>query len=318
MGKESYALLTGLFVLILGTALVTISIWIGQYGEERDVYIVVTQGAVSGLNPESTVLYRGVQIGKVTAINFDPQDARNILVRIQVEQGLPITHGTYAELRMQPLTALAQIELDDSGKNPQPLTTSRANPARIPLQPSLLEKLSKSGEEMLLHAQELLTRLNDLLDDENRGRVSIILSNMETASGRLAVLEERMDKAFARVDEAAVKVKGAGEEVKAAGAKMQKTLNQFDAVAGKLGELTGHVQILAENANALVLSGRSAADAMTESSLPHLNALLQELQTTSAQIRNVSGLLEKDPQMLLYGRRPPAPGPGEPGFQEPY
>lgn len=317
MGKETYALLTGLFVLVLGSALVAASIWLGHYGDERDVYIVVTQSAVSGLNPESTVLYRGVQVGKVSAVSFDPMDSRNILVRIEVDKGLPITLGTYAKLRVQGLTGLAQIELGDSGKNQQPLHTNSTNPAQIQLQPSLIDKLADSGENILLGSQDLIAHLNDFLDNENRQSVKAILTNMETASARLASLEERMEKAFDRVDQAAVKVKGAGEEVIAAGSKAQKTLTQFDSVAEELGKLSGHIQTLAESANALALSGKDATDTMTQSSLPRLNAALEELKTTSIQIRTLSGLLENDPQMLLYGRQPPEPGPGEPGYQEP-
>lgn len=317
MGKETYALLTGLFVLVLGSALVAASIWLGHYGEDRDVYIVVSQSTVSGLNPESTVLYRGVQVGKVSAVSFDPADSRNILVRIEVDKGLPITFGTYAKLRVQGLTGLAQIELGDSGTNPQPLHTDKDNPAQIPLQPSLIDKLSDSGENILLGSQELITHLNDLLDSESRQRVKVILTNMETATGRLANLEERMESAFVRVDQAAVKVRGAGEEVIAAGSKAQKTLAQFDSVAGELGKLSGHIQTLAESANALALSGKNATDIMTQSSLPRLNAVLEELKAASFQIHNLSELLENDPQVLLYGRQPAEPGPGEPGYQEP-
>lgn len=309
MGKETYALLTGLFVLILGAALVAASIWLGHYGEERDVFIVITQSSVSGLNPESTVLYRGVQVGKVSAISFDPANARNILVRIEVEQGLPITQGTYAKLRVQGLTGLAQIELGDSGENQQPLLTDSVHPAQIPLQPSLIDKLSGSGENILLSSQELLTHLNELLDNENKQRVKIILANMETASARLAGLETR-------IDQAAIKITGAGEELKEAGSKAQKTFASFDAVAEELGRLSARVQKLAENADALMLTGKNAADSMAQSSLPRLNAVLEELQDTSFQIRKLSADLEKDPQMLLYGHPPPEPGPGETGYRE--
>jgi phospholipid/cholesterol/gamma-HCH transport system substrate-binding protein len=317
MGKETYALLTGLFVLILGAALVAGSIWLGQYGKERDVYIVITQSSVSGLNLESPVLYRGVHVGKVSAISFDPMNSRNILVRIEVEKGLPITRGTYAKLRIQGLTGLAQVELGDPGINPEPLRTDNANPAQIPLHQSLIDKLSDTGENILLDSQVLIGRLNDLLDQENLQRVKVILANLETATGRLADLEDRMEKAFVQVDQAAVKVKGAGEEVTAAGSRAQTTLSQFDSIARELGKLSGNLKTLAESANALALSGKNATDIVTQSSLPRLNAVLEELRVTSSQIRTLSGLLENDPQMLLYGRQPPEPGPGEPGYQEP-
>jgi len=317
MGKETYALYTGLFVLILGVALIVLSIWLGHYGEERDVYLVTTQASVSGLNAESTVLYRGVQAGKVLDISFDPKDSRNIIVRIEVDKGLPITHGTYAKLRVQGLTGLAQVELGDTGENQQALITSPDYPASIPLQPSLVDRISESGGNILLRTEDLITHLDELLNEENRGHVRVILANLEAASGHLAGLEQRMDKAFAEVHEAAGEVKGAGREIKAMGVKAQQSVARLDSLPADLKRLTSHIQTLAESANALALAGKTATDATAKTTLPKLNAVLEELQTTSAQVRKLSGLLEKDPQALFYGRPSPQPGPGEPGYQEP-
>ena len=310
MGKESYALFTGLFVLILGLMLVAASIWLGHFGEQRDVYTVITQASVTGLNPESTVLYRGVQVGKVNAVNFDPVNARNILVRIEIEKGLSITRGTYATLRLQGLTGLAQLELDDSGEYPQPLPTSDANPALIPLRPSLFDKLSDAGEGILVDTRTLITHLNETLDTESRRHIKATLGNLDTASGQLVAMEQHMQKAFSQVNQAAV-------SIKVAGAKAQISLDRFDAVAQSMEKLSSRLQTLTENTNALALSGKVTADSLAQTSLPRLNALLEEMQTATVQFHSLSELLEKDPGMLLYGHQPPAPGPGEPGYQEP-
>ncbi|HUL10998.1 MAG TPA: MlaD family protein [Methylococcaceae bacterium] len=310
MSKESYALLTGLFVLVLGAALVGITIWLGHYGEERDTYIVATQGSVSGLNTESTVIYRGVDAGKVAAIGFDPKDPKTILVRIEVNKGMPITHGTYARLRVQGLTGLAQIELNDTGENPTPLITSKQHPARIPLLPSLVDKLSDAGGNILLHADELMASLTDMLNENNRGRIQRILANMETATGQLAGLEERMDEAYAAVREAS-------EDVQGASAKAVKTLSRIDETAGDLRKLTRQIQAFAENADTLTATGKIASEAVMKTTLPRLNALLEDLQLTTAQVKKVSGLLEQNPQALLYGPQASEPGPGEPGYREP-
>jgi phospholipid/cholesterol/gamma-HCH transport system substrate-binding protein len=317
MGKETYALYTGLFVLVLGSALIAASVWLGHYGEERDVYIVSTRAAVSGLNAESTVLYRGVQAGKVALIQFDPKDSRNILVKIEVKKELPITHGTFAKLRTQGLTGLAQIELGDTGKNQEPLVTSKENPALIPLQPSLLDKLSESGGNILERTEILLTRLSELLDDESRGHLRGILANVEAATGKITDLEQRLDKTLAETHDTAAAFKGAGIEIKGAAEQAKKTLAQFNAVPAELQKLSARMQTLAESANALALSGKTATDSTAKTTLPQLNSVLEELRATSTQIRKLTGLLEKDPQAMLYGKMPPEPGPGEPGYQEP-
>ena len=166
-------------------------------------------------------------------------------------------------------------------------------------------------------SEKLLGYLNDLLDDENRRRVKEILGNLDTASVRLASLEHRMDHAFNKMEQAAVTVRTAGKQVAAAGSRAEKTFARFDPVADELVKLSGRVQTLSESANALALSSRAATDGMIKSSLPRLNALLLEMQAASAQIHDLSGQLTNDPQMLLYGRQPPEPGPGESGYREP-
>jgi phospholipid/cholesterol/gamma-HCH transport system substrate-binding protein len=310
MSKESYALLTGLFVLVLGAALVGISIWLGHYGEERDSYIVATQGSVSGLTAESTVIYRGVEAGKVAAIAFDPDDPRTILVRIEISKEMPITQGTYARLRVQGLTGLAQIELNDTGENPAPLPTDKEHPARIPLRPSLVDKLSDVGTNILVHAEELMVRLGDMLNEHNRERIRRILAETEKASGQLAGLGERMESAYAAVQ-------GAGEDIRGVSAKAVQTLSRIDEVAAELRTITGQIQSFTQNADALTTTGKRAADAVTKTTLPRLNTLLDELQSTTAQVKKLTGLLARNPQALLHGAQPSAPGPGEPGYQEP-
>jgi phospholipid/cholesterol/gamma-HCH transport system substrate-binding protein len=199
MTRESYALYTGLFLLALIAAAVAITLWLGRYGDASETYVVTTNGSVSGLVEESTVLYRGVNAGKVVSIRFDPEDVRNILVKINVQKGLPITHGTYAKLRIQGLTGLAQIELGDSGEQPEPLETTPANPARITMRPSLVDKLSDSGGNILIRAEELIARLNAILNSDGQQRIQHILENLETSTGKLASLEDRLDTAFAQV-----------------------------------------------------------------------------------------------------------------------
>ncbi len=303
MGRETFALLTGLFVLALGGALVVITIFLGDYGTERDVYIVTTRGSVSGLNPESTVIYRGVPAGKVTAIRFDPKDVRNILVRIEIDRGLPITRGTFATLRVQGLTGLAQVELNDSGDMPQRLATSTDNPAQIPLRPSLVDKLTESGQDLLPQLTQLAARLNTLVDDENRGRVDRILSAAETAANDLVKLEDRLARTL--------------EGFPDLGREVQHVLAEIAASTQNLTETSQEIMELAATTQELVASGKVAGESLATTTLPQINTLVENMRITSVNLSKLSRMLKDDPQALLLGPQIPAPGPGEPGFSEP-
>ncbi|MDF9392736.1 MULTISPECIES: MlaD family protein [Methylococcus] len=303
MVRETYALLTGLFVVILGSALIGIALFLGDYGSERDVYVVSTQGAVSGLNPESLVIFRGVRAGKVTSISFAPHDPRTILVRIEVDKGLPITRGTYATLRVQPLTGLAQIDLSDEGNDPEPLRTDPKNPANIPLRPSLLDKLTGSGSDILTQVAQLINRLNTFLDDGNRQRIAHTLANLDTATAELAGLERRMEEAM--------------ERIPSLDDRLKQALADHSAMARDVRETSRRIRELSESAQRVVDIGAAAGDTLVRSRLPELDALIDDAARTAASLRRLSKTLEQDPQTLLLGPAPGLPGPGEPGFQEP-
>lgn len=110
---------------------------------------------------------------------------------------LPITRGTYAMLRSQPLTGLAQMELNDAGENPEPLPTRTDHPSRIPMRPSLLDNLTDSVQDILLQVRELTTNLNGLLNARNRERIEHTLAAVETATERLTTLEDQIDRTLA-------------------------------------------------------------------------------------------------------------------------
>ncbi|TAN50062.1 MAG: MCE family protein [Methylococcaceae bacterium] len=291
MGRDAHALLTGLFVLVLGCALLLMALWLGQYGKAYNVYVVTTQNAVSGLKPESTVYYRGVEAGKVTQMGFDPKDVRTIQVRIKVGKHIPITNKSFAKLRVQPLTGLAQIELDNAQGDAQPLQTSEVNPATIPLHPSLMDHLTDSGRDMLGQTEQLLVRLNDLLKDENRERVHHILGNVETVSARLIKLEDRLDTALTGLP--------------ALSGDARRTLGHIDELVVDLKETSRRLRGFGE-----------LGDSLMQTTLPRLDSSLGELQDTADQIKKLARHIDKDPQALLLGPAPAAPGPGEAGYPQ--
>lgn len=292
MGRDTYALLTGLFVVILGGMLVLMAFWLGQYGNDHNAYLVTTQHAISGLKPESTVYYRGVEAGKVASMGFDPKDAQTIRVRIEVRKNIPVTSVTFARLRVQPLTGLAQIELGNAVGDAKPLLTSDSDPAKIPLHQSLMDQLADSGQGLLGQADQLLVSLNDLLKGENRGRLDRILSNFEAASARLAALEERLDRGLA------------GLPVLSSDA--HRTLTHIDELAVDLKDVAQHLRGFGK-----------LGDELEQTTLPRVNAALGELQSAATQMKRLSTQLDKDPQALLLGPPIQPPGPGEPGYQEP-
>ena len=121
MGKDSFALMTGLFTATLVIGIVVIVNWLSGDQHETQTYVAATRDSVTGLKAGSTVYYRGIDVGKVSAVRFDTNDPSVIVVPIEVDNTVRFTRGVYATLELQGVTGLTRIALKDSGDNPEML-----------------------------------------------------------------------------------------------------------------------------------------------------------------------------------------------------
>jgi phospholipid/cholesterol/gamma-HCH transport system substrate-binding protein len=304
MAKSNHALITGLFLFSLVILTIISIIWIGRFQKERNQYFVATRASVSGLNPESTVFFRGISVGKVVNIQFDPNDSNTILIPIEVDKDIVLTDAVYAVLQLKGVTGLTQLELQDSGNITQPIPPGDANPKyRIPIRPSKTDQLLNAGEEILRKSDHLMVRLNAILSDDNEKNINSILTDLKSLTGKLGTLEKSVDSALL--------------EVPGLSKNAHQTLANMNGLARDLRNLTQQVNKLSTKTMDLVDSGVAAGNMLSTATLPKFNQLLTDLQATSGQIKRVARFLENDPQSLLLGPSvPQPPAPGEPGYQE--
>ena len=71
MENKAHALAAGAFVLLVSALLVAMAWWLSREGGVRVAYELSSRDSVSGLNLQAAVRFKGVQVGKVTAISFD-------------------------------------------------------------------------------------------------------------------------------------------------------------------------------------------------------------------------------------------------------
>lgn len=301
MGNRTYALLTGLFVMLLGSTVALVAWWMSGGETERVPYTVVSTMEVAGLNEASPVSYRGVRAGTVTGIRFNPEDIREILIDIEVDAGLAVSQGTWATLRMQGITGLSQLALHDDGEQPEPLPTSAEQPGRIPMRQGLLDRLAGRGESILESVERLGASLEQLTSPDNVDRVANILANVEIATERLKDFDERLEPLLDDLPELSDEALALLVELRALTAGLSSLPEQFEALTRDAGQLAA--------------TGQRIGTDLYEDVTPALTRALNELAATGVELQRLARQLEAQPQSLLHGRQRPAPGPGEPGFR---
>lgn len=306
MENRSYALFVGLFTLLLGGALLFTLWWFSGGAQDTRLYLIVSAQPVGGLNPQAAVRYRGVRVGKV--VDIDLQDAREVYIQIRVDSEVPITRGTRARIGSQGLTGQGYIMLDDAGNDPAPPT--RVQGLDIPviaLEPSAtVGGAAESAQALVARLRNTTERIERVLSDENIARIDQTLQNLATSSARLdrtLTQSEALARDLRRFTTAdnARKLDDTLAQVQGASAQLGPALADFRSAMTRVSAAGQRIDRLGES-----LQGPLASD-----TLPRINALMQELQTSSRQLSRVLDEVERSPQQFVLGKQPPAPGPGE-------
>lgn len=305
MENRSHALLAGLFTLLLGVAALASIWWFGGKHEATKEYTVVTRQNVTGLSLQGQVRYRGIRVGKVQSIELDPKDVRNILVRINVDRAVPVTRGTTAKLGYQGVTGIAHILLEDSGTDATPLPGGEGESPRIAMQSSLIEELSDAGTATLRQARDFLTSANQVLDADNRQRLTNILTNLEATTGNANEAARQLRRLLAPEN---VRL------LQAMLARAEQAAGEAAPVLVEARRLLVHLQAVSEKLDHLI---GDPSPGGIGALAPRLNELGSELSASSRQLNRVLQMVEESPQSLIFGVPQAVPGPGEAGFVVP-
>lgn len=188
MENKAHALAAGVFVLVLAALLLALAAWLTREGGDRVAYEIATRESITGLQAQAPVRLRGVDIGEVQAIGFDPQSPGQVLVRLSVDRGAPVTRETFATLGFLGVTGLAFVQLDDNGRPAPLLARDGEHPPRIPLRPGLVARLAAQGEGLARKVDQASERVSRLLDDANQQRLLATIDQI----GRAAAGVERL------------------------------------------------------------------------------------------------------------------------------
>jgi len=328
MENKSHAWAAGIFVLVVTALLIVLAFWLTRDAGSSHAYELSSRDTVTGLQPQAAVRYKGVSVGKVTHIGFDPDATGNVLIRIDVDDTTPLSPTTFATLSYQGITGLAFVQLDDAGRAQAPLPPGRSGVPRLPLQTSPLGKLTEQAPQILAQVDEATRRINQLLSDANLKLVSTTLTNagqatqqIGAAAGSLTQLGTRLDQTLTtRIDPALAKVPAmvdvtdkAMRSLQTAADTANTTFDAMSETARRLNEKDGALDRLASGTGALA----HAADTFGAATLPRINRVSEDASRAARQLSRTVNGINDNPQSLIFGDGPVVPGPGEQGFAAP-
>ena len=272
----------GAFVLACVIGLVVTIMWLAgvQYSQEYAYYQAYFRGSVTGLGKGTVTRYNGIEVGRITDLEFDPSDPQRVIVTMQVQPSLNIREDSVASIDSQGLTGGAFVEIT-GGTAKSPLLVAREG-QRYPVihtKQSTFAQLQQSAPEVVAKLNVAASRLNDLLNDNNRRAITHILANLDETTQVIARRSADIDATIAHANEAMAKLDDTVGSLK-------PTIQQVDLTVRKYGKV-------ADDADAFI----------NGDGLAQLSDLISESRRLVTNLSEFSDQLNRTPTKLLFGDR---------------
>jgi phospholipid/cholesterol/gamma-HCH transport system substrate-binding protein len=264
MARQKTNLIIGLFV-ILGVVMgVAAIIWVGatSYFQKGMTYISYFDESVQGLQLNSPVKFRGVDVGLVENIRV-AADNRHIGVVMKINMKEDLQKNYVAQLKSAGITGIMFVELDLIKPGEPDFSPKIDFPSEYPIiasRPSELQRLMAGANDVVQKFKQIdakgisdqLISTTKSLEEVVRGKqMASILTRIDAAAGNLDRLTARADKILgeAGLDKTVAETR---EAIKGAQA-MLATINeqvlgmQLPATLAKTRELTRELQATSQN-----------------------------------------------------------------------
>jgi phospholipid/cholesterol/gamma-HCH transport system substrate-binding protein len=271
----------GAFVLICIVGLVVTLLWTAgvQYSQEYAYFQTSFNGPVTGLGNGTTVRYNGIEVGRVTELDFDPNDPQKVIAKLQVKPKLHIRQDSKASIESQGLTGGSYVEISGGQKKSPELVAPRGQIPIIQSEKSTLQQLEQSAPELFDKLNHAADKINTLLSDQNMKNFSGVLSNLNATTSNLTAITTPLAKRAGDIDATIV-------NLRTATAQLGPTLADADSGVKQFGKL-------AVDADAFV-NGEG---------LNQIGDLLRETRGLVASLTRLSNELDRQPTKLIFGDR---------------
>ena len=299
--KANYVLI-GAVTLATAVLLLLFGLWAAKYSSERDwqEYVVVFTEPVTGLTEGSSVQYNGIAVGTVERLDLDQKDPRRVIAQLKIKASTPIKVDTRAKLSITGLTGVPFIQL--TGGSPGAQWLVRASSAEVPViiaEASALQNIADT-------ANRLVSRMDEVLSEENVKRIANTLANIETMTGTVAAQREDLRALIVNARASSELLQRTLGNTNQAVVDIDRELvDKLPALIGKLDSTLTRLDSAAGGADAILNENRAAIRSFTNDGLAQLGPTLGELRALISDLRRISERLQGNPAGYLLGRDAP-------------
>lgn len=266
METRANYILIGAFTVAGFLGIAAFFLWFARIELDRQFeYYDVRFSSVSGLARASDVRFAGLPVGQVANVTLSPDGDGTVLVRLEVQSGLPVRTSSLATIESQGVTGVSYVGIS-AGETTDPLLRDGADTDVPEIQPgrSVLQTLSEDAPRLMEEAVRAAKDLSHLLRPENIQRVDDILKNVDAASASFAQALDDFSVVASAVSGFAIETSNFNEML---GGLTSKAETVFDSADDTLKSISS----LAEETHVTMATGTQTLD--------HASKTLQSIDT---------------------------------------
>lgn len=283
---------------VLTLAIIGASIWIagGHTTETYRTYLTYVNESVAGLSPKAPVKFNGVDVGNVEDIEINPYNPQQVRLELKISDDTPITEATRATLQTQGITGLVYVSLKAEKIISPPLK-------KIPSEPYPVIRSSPSMRIDQV-VQGLAESFKGMFDTQNKEAFKKILHNLEMVTESLSMNSKTIDETLKSARIMTANGAAASEKFPHLAKELDDALAEAHAAADELHKV-------AVQAHGVMQSGNRSIKDLSDETLPAAQQVMLRLKDTLNNIEQLTDQMTKNPAILIRGKPPATPGPGE-------
>jgi phospholipid/cholesterol/gamma-HCH transport system substrate-binding protein len=292
MARKTSKFMVGLFTTIGVVIGVIAIIWVGasRYFEKGNRYVTYFDESVQGLQKDSAVKYRGVEVGRVETIRVAPDNKLiAVVMKINLKEDLPRT--LIAQLKVAGITGLVFVELDRKQPEDQKKAPKISFPSEYPVITSRPSEVAK-----------IMAGVNVMVDKISQVDTRGLFEQVQATAAEIEIFfrGKRMESILSKIE-------GTLANTQDLTARVDKVI-----AAGRLEEMLVEARDALKESRLMLATVKDEMRAMNlPDTLGKARAIAAEVGSTSENLRRTSEVLESfmtrindRPSDLLFGKPP--------------
>jgi phospholipid/cholesterol/gamma-HCH transport system substrate-binding protein len=264
-----------------------------DFGKETKEYYTYLE-YVGGIKPGSLVKYNGMDVGKVEEVTL-PENMENdnrILLKLSVSANTPVRRNSQAFLTSIGIMTDKHIEISPGSPDVPMLESGSFLESKEVLGfTQMAEPLGALSET----AEELMTRLADIFNDENREHIATMLAEMDRVvsrgSGNIINMMNNLDSLTASLAGISTDLEGMLNDNRN---NLDSTMTHIEETSRQTNELIGDLRMTLTQMRVMMSdNGANFAE------------IMENFQFASQNLEEFSRLIKERPWLLVRKSAPP-------------